>query len=712
VTNNEAAPQNRLANEASAYLRQHMDNPVDWYPWGEEALSLARAQDKPILVSIGYSACHWCHVMAHESFEDSETAALMNRLYVNIKVDREERPDVDQIFMDTVTRLTGHGGWPLTIFLTPDGRPYYGGTYYPKEAAHNLPSFKQILEGVEHALRSRKGEVEQTAQQILAALAARPEGVAETPPGLHNVVHGARAIMSSADAQHGGFGGAPKFPTVCNFEMLLCALDFLPADERVSVLGHCVFSCHEMARRGLYDHLAGGFHRYCVDDDWTIPHFEKMLYDQGQLLRAYAETWRRIGCQPGLQPEAPDEWGEDELLWPIRETVDYLRRQMTDPQVGAAGGFYASEDADSEGSEGTFYVWRPEQIEDELGQAAGEAFNRAYSVTPNGNFEHGTTHLVDAERAPRAEFQSERERLLARRSLRVPPDTDRKRVASWNGYAISGLARAGSLLADESMVRDAAAAADFVMREMTDDQGRLQRIFNEGRASVGAFLDDHAAMLDACLDLYRAGAGDRFLTSGLGLAREIAGRFFDEEAGDFFLTPSDGEPLVHRPRSDHDGATPHAAGLATHGLLRISGLCGANDLSKIAARVIETHAFELERVPHAFPTLLRAVALRERGLSVAVIVGADSDPAREALAQRARQVLGLEDGVVVVVAPGATGPASLAPSWLEGRLEGREPADGKATAYVCRGSSCSLPVTEPDALEPLPPLAVAGSSAE
>jgi uncharacterized protein YyaL (SSP411 family) len=678
---------NRLAKEASAYLRQHMDNPVDWYPWGEEALSLAREQDKPILVSIGYSACHWCHVMAHESFEDSETAELMNRLYVNIKVDREERPDVDQIFMDTVTRLTGHGGWPLTIFLTPDGRPYYGGTYFPKEAAHNLPSFKQILAGVEHALRSRKGEVEQTAEQILSALAERPDGVAEAPPGPHCVVHGAREVMAVADARNGGFGGVPKFPTATNLEMLLAALDFLPAEEKVAALGHCAFTCSEMARRGLYDHLGGGFHRYCVDEDWTIPHFEKMLYDQGLLLRVYAETWRRLGC---------DE-SDDELLWPVRETVDYLRRQMVDPEVGAARGFYASEDADSEGEEGVFYVWRPEQIEDEIGDESAARFNEAYSVTLHGNFEHETTQLVDVAREPRENFREERERLRKKRAERIAPATDTKRVASWNGYAISGLARAGSLIGDDSMLRDATAAADFVLREMRTDAGRLLRIFNDGRASVPAFLDDHASMLEACLDLYRAGAGDHYLEAALRLAEDIAEHFFDASENDFFLTASDGEPLVHRPRSDHDGATPHAAGLATLGLLRVSGLCGADEWVDIATRVIRTHAFMLDKAPHAFPTLLRALALCDRGLSIAVIVGRPDDDARAALAARARRILQPDDGVVLA-APGAACPAGLDPQWLAGR----DPEDGQATAYVCRGVTCSLPVTEPDQLEPLP----------
>ena len=286
---------NRLANETSAYLRQHMNNPVNWHPWGPAALSLAGETDKPLLVSIGYSACHWCHVMERESFEDPETAALMNSLYVPIKVDREERPDVDQIYMDTVVRLTGHGGWPLTCFCTPEGRPFYAGTYFPPDRRGGSPSFREVLTAAEDAYRNRRGDVEKTASQILAALAQRPRGVAQEPPGGHNLVEAANQLMQSADHENGGFGGAPKFPTPTNLEMLLASLDVLDTGQANEVLAHCVFSCREMARRGLYDHLGGAFHRYCVDGHWGIPHFEKMLYDQGLLLRVYIETWRRSG---------------------------------------------------------------------------------------------------------------------------------------------------------------------------------------------------------------------------------------------------------------------------------------------------------------------------------------------------------------------------------------------------------------------------------
>jgi uncharacterized protein YyaL (SSP411 family) len=649
-----------------------MHNPVDWHPWGAEALARARREDRPLLVSIGYSACHWCHVMEHESFEDTQTAALMNELFVCIKVDREERPDVDQIYMDTVTGLTGHGGWPLTVFCTPEGRPFYGGTYYPPEPRHGMPAFRQVLAGVAQAWRERRDEVTRSADEITEALARRPIA-GDALPGAEAAVQGAMRLLQRADTEHGGFGGAPKFPTPTSLDLLLAAGDALPERKAREALDHVVLTCREMARGGLYDHLGGGFHRYSVDARWCVPHFEKMLYDQGQLLRTYTEAWRRSG--------------DDDLVWPVRETAQYLRSEMKAPE----GGFFASQDADSEGEEGRFYVWTPAQVAAVLGGAAAE-FCAAYSVTERGNFEHGTTVLMDRARKPRAEFAQERGQLFAARSARVAPGTDRKRVTAWNALAISGLARAGSLLGDAAMLAEASAVADFLAANVVDGSGRLLRIWNEGRAHVLAFLDDHAALLEADLDLYRAGAGDRFLARALDLAQAIAARFFDAAEGDLFLTPSDGEPLAQRPRSDHDGATPHSTGLAVLGLLRTAALTGRGDLRDVALAVLRTHGPALERMPEAFPTLARAALFEASGGSLALIAGDPADPATLALAARARRVLGPDDAVVIAASGAA--PAHVDASWVTGRGS----LGGRPAAYVCRGTTCSLPIVNPEEL--------------
>jgi uncharacterized protein YyaL (SSP411 family) len=673
-------PTNRLAGETSLYLRQHMHNPVDWHPWGDSAFAAARASDKPLLVSIGYSACHWCHVMERESFEDADTAALMNRLFVCVKVDREERPDVDQIYMDTVVRISGHGGWPLTVFCAPDGRPFYAGTYFPPEPRHGLPSFRQLLIAIDHTWRQERDRVDENARRILAALAERPRGVASAPPGAETVANAARAVLENADTEHGGFGGGPKFPTPTNLSLLLAACDVLAPVDANAALEFLRFTCAEMARRGLWDHLGGGFHRYCVDGHWGVPHFEKMLYDQGQLLAIYADVWRRSGER------------DADLVWPVRETAAWLRREMTGPE----GGLFASQDADSEGHEGRFYVWTPAEVEAVLGRERASAFSRTYGVTPEGNFEASNV-LWDLARGPREEFAEERAALFAARSKRVPPATDTKRVLGWNALAISGLAYAGSLFEDAELLADATRTAAFVREKLAAPGGRWWRVFADGQAKVPAFLDDLAAWLAALLDLYRA-TGDAALPAvALAVADEIQARFFDPAENDLFLTPADGEPLPHRPRSDHDGATPHSPGLATLGLLRAAALSDRDDLRRTAERVLRTHAYVLERVPAAYPTLARAALAAERGLSCAVVIGTPDDARTRALTLAARRRLAPEDAVLVV-APGAAPPAGVDPSWLAGR----GPVDGAPAAYVCRGTVCSLPLTSPEALAPLP----------
>ena len=684
---NPPAPTNRLAGETSAYLRQHERNPVDWYPWGREALDRAREEDRPLLVSIGYSACHWCHVMERESFENPSIAALMNQSFVNIKVDREERPDVDRIYMDAALRLNGHGGWPLNAICTPDGRPFYVGTYFPPERRGNTPGFPEIIDAVMQAWTQRRAEIEDNAGQIATALRTRPQGSSKSEFGPETIRDAASLIMANADTTHGGFGQAPKFPTPTNLEFLTTALDFLEDTEASSIARFLGHTAREMARRGLYDQLGGGFHRYCVDANWTIPHFEKMLYDQGQLLSFYAELARR-------------SHDSDDLEWPVRETVAYLRREMR----GSDGAFHASQDADSEGVEGKFFVWRPDQIEEVLGDEA-TTFCTAYGVREEGNFEDGATHLIDEARHARENLLSARTKLREQRDKRIPPATDPKFVAAWNGYVISGLARAASAFDDPSMLDDAVRAADFVLTSMVDENQTLLRVHNQGRSHTQAFLDDYASMLTACLDLHRAGAEDRFLSSAVWLAEEILGRYADRETGALFLSASDAEKLIHRPRPEHDGATPDAAGLTLLALSRLAALSGRGELDTFVDLAIAEHGVFLEGSPHAFPTLLRAIALRSRGLAVAVIVGDPKGDDTRALATRARRVLRPEDAVVVVAShakasrdqeqsEAGQSPApiiGLSSHWLTNRVA----LSNRATAYVCRGQTCSLPIQKP-----------------
>ncbi len=451
---------NRLAEESSAYLRQHRNNPVDWHPWSEAAFERARRENRPVLVSIGYSSCHWCHVMERESFEDPEIAKLMNESFVCIKVDREERPDVDQIYMETVMRLTGAGGWPLNVFCTPNGRPFYGGTYFPPESRHQRASWPDVLRAVARAYHDQPDQVEAQAAQILDALRVQPDpgGSAELP-GRATLSQLCVQLMQRADAAHGGFGNAPKFPTPTNLEAILLAGSHSLPDA--GALEHVVFSLKRMARGGIYDQLGGGFHRYSTDAHWLVPHFEKMLYDQGQLLRVYAEAFRQTR--------------DPELAWPVEESIAFLERELRSPE----GGFYASQDADSEGEEGRYYVWSPDEVEAVLGSERGPEFVQAYGVSAGGNFERtGKSVLAHVLAGERARFRNERQLLLEARAQRIAPDTDSKIVASWVGYTISGLATAGAAFERADWVAAAARTADFVLERITDTASGIMRVWD------------------------------------------------------------------------------------------------------------------------------------------------------------------------------------------------------------------------------------------
>ena len=667
---------NRLADETSAYLLQHSENPVDWHAWGEEALARARRENRPLLVSIGYSSCHWCHVMERESFEDPETAQLMNERLVCIKVDREERPDLDQIYMEAVMRLTGHGGWPLNVFCTPAGRPFFGGTYFPPERAHGRPSWREVVLAVSTLYQDRPAQAEAQAEQILEGRRASRLGDPAQPVPSDMLRDLCRELMASADHDHGGFGDAPKFPTPTNLEAILLASEYRLAPA--GALDHVVFTLRRMARGGLYDQLGGGFHRYSTDALWRVPHFEKMLYDQGQLLRVYAEAFRQTR--------------DSELSWPVEETVGYLERELRSSE----GGFCASQDADSEGEEGRFYVWNRTEIEAVLGPDAGPAFCDAYGVTAGGSFEMSGSSVVEhALAGERPRFAEERRKLFEARQSRVAPETDAKHVTAWIAYAMGGLATAGAAFDRAEWVQAAGRTADFALSRMIGDDGRLFRIWDGEHVRVPAFLDDHAALLCGLLDLLRAGGDPRFGTIALQLADELRRHFFDETAGEVFFSAAD-ESLVVRPTSDSDGATPAAAGLAALGLVRLAALTGRPDLRELAELILRSQAPLAARAPIAVPTMVRAAALLEREPGLALILGEAEDPAAQALACRARQLLSSEDAVVVARPDDL--PAWLSPDWYEGRTA----TAGAATAYLCRGRVCSLPAKDADALEAPP----------
>jgi hypothetical protein len=539
--------------------------------------------------------------------------------------------------------------------------------------AHGRPSWAQVVESVARVWRERRDDVEAQSDRVLAALSARPEASRAVQVGSDTLRELGANLLARADLAHGGFGGAPKFPTPTNLEAILAAAARRAAPT--GALEHVVFTLERMARGGIYDQLGGGFHRYSTDARWLVPHFEKMLYDQGQLLRVYAEAYRQTR--------------EAKLAWPVAETVDFLERELRDP----AGFFFASLDADSEGEEGRFYVWTPAEVEAVLGPEAGPEFCAAYGVEPGGNFERtGASVLAHGLAGERPRFAESRARLLAARAARARPATDPKAIAAWNAFAIGGLATAGAAFDRPDWVASAARAADFVLTRMRDAEGRLLRIFDGERARVPGFLDDHAALLSALLDLARAGGPERCIPAALALADALRARFWDADARAFRFAPLDGERLFFRAGSDSDGATPAAGGLAALGLVRLAGLSGRADLRDLAERAIAAEAPLAARVPLAYPTLLRAAALLECGLGVALVMGPPEDSATRALARRARELLSCDDSVVVLAA--GERPPWLAAEWLEGRA----PAADRPTAWICRGRVCSLPATEPEGL--------------
>ncbi len=647
---------NRLASETSPYLLQHAHNPVDWYPWGEEAFARARAEDKPVLVSIGYAACHWCHVMERESFEDAAVAEAMNDRFVCIKVDREERPDVDAIYMDAVQAMTGQGGWPLNAFLTPEGVPFYAGTYFPPQPRHGLPAWRQLLDAIADAWRTQRDEIGETSKRIVPRLqgaAALEAPDAELDP--RSLDAAADALRRTWDSENGGWGGAPKFPAASAIEFLLAR------GERQMAL----HSLRRMASGGIYDQIGGGFARYSVDARWIVPHFEKMLYDNALLARAYLHAFQVTG-EPLFERVCT-------------ETLDWAMRELRQDE----GGFASSLDADSEGVEGRFYVWTPAQIREALGDELGAAAIEHFGVTEAGNFE-GASILVratpDPDRLPEIKAG-----LLAARQRRVRPGLDDKRLTSWNALMIAALADAGAALERADYVSAAATSARFITRDVRDADGRLLRTFNRGRAKLRAYLEDHAFLLEALLALYAATFDERWFVEARGLADEILERFHDAERGGFFSVASDHEALVARRKDLEDAPIPSGASSAALGLLRLGRLTGEaryEDAALSHIRLLHTVA---PQHPQAFGHLLQAIDFQLADVREVALVG-------EELAPLARVVRGaFLPHVVLAGGAGAAVPL----------LEGRGPVDGRAAAYVCERFACQRPVTEPDELRAL-----------
>ena len=680
------APANALANETSPYLLQHADNPVDWQPWGPEALERARREDKPILLSIGYSACHWCHVMAHESFEDEDTARLMNALYVNIKVDREERPDIDRIYQTAHQLLARRtGGWPLTVVLTPDDHaPFFAGTYFPDSPRHGMPSFRQVLDGVARLYRERRDDIRRQNASLVEALASlEPATGAEAgaTPLTDAPLGAARAaLMQSYDPRHGGFGDAPKFPHPTNLERLMRDHAARPASaDGAAGLAAATFTLRKMCGGGLYDHVGGGFCRYSVDAEWMIPHFEKMLYDNGPLLSVVAELYR-ISGDPVFARTA-------------RETAAWVMREMQSPE----GGYYSTLDADSEGEEGKFYVWTPDEVRGLVSEDEFPALASRFGLDRAANFEGSHWHLhafrevSDVARdiaATEGETAERIDRALAKlfeaRSRRVRPGRDEKVLTSWNGLMIKGMATAGRILGAPEIVASAERAVEFIRDAMWSD-GRLYATYKDGRARFNGYLDDYASLADGLLALLASRWSARDLELAVALADAMLEHFEDRENGGFFFTADDHERLIHRPKPMTDDSLPSGNGVAAMVLGRLGHLLGDTRYLDAAERVLHAAREGLERFPHAHTALLVAL---EEFLDPPEIVVIRAEPG-ELESWRDRANAGHAPRRVVMAIPNDA-------SGLPALLAERAPR-GSAVAYVCEGRVCDAPITAFDA---------------
>ena len=676
-------PDNRLIHESSPYLLQHAHNPVDWYAWGEEALQKAKSEDKPILLSVGYSACHWCHVMERESFENEKIAALMNELFVNIKVDREERPDIDEVYMNAVQMLTGRGGWPMTVFLTPEGKPFYGGTYFPPEDRYGVPGFPRVLRAVADAYHQKPQDVERSVGQILGALNRLGALHASERPFARDLLEKATAQLAQGyDSDYGGFGGAPKFPNASVFEVLLRYYRRSKDERALEMVTHTLT---KMAEGGIYDHLGGGFHRYSVDAKWLVPHFEKMLYDNAQLLRIYVDAFRITG--------------NSLFKGVVEQTVDYLLREM----LHGEGGFYSTQDADSEGEEGKFFIWTPAEVAAVIGEENAEIFSRVYDVSDLGNFEgRNILHpILTVEQAARYFSKSVDEiedligaakaKLFQEREKRVKPFRDEKILASWNGLTLSGLAAAYEITGTERYRAAAQQTVDFIFSRMFQ-AGFLLHSYKDGQARLKGFLDDYAFLIVGVLDLYEATLDRSLLRRADQLAEIMVREFWDDDGGAFFFAGASGEALITRTKPAFDGSVPSGNSMAALGLLRLYHYTAKEDYLGKAEKTLRVYYDAMEQQPFGFAQILSALDFYLEKPKEIVVVGAPDDPATSSLLEKMR-FLYLPNQTIQLFAPSE--PLKEASPLLEGKGQ----LNGKPTVYVCHDFTCSLPMTEWDALK-------------
>ena len=678
---------NRLINETSPYLLQHANNPVDWYPWGEEALERARNEDKPILLSIGYSACHWCHVMERESFEDEIIAGMMNENFVSIKVDREERPDLDQVYMQAVQMLTGSGGWPMTVFLTPEGKPFYGGTYFPPTDRQGMPGFPRLLTSIAEAYKTNKGEVDRVTQQLTTQMTQSNQIPKGTSILTVDILHQAYSTLATNfDYQNGGFGNAPKFPQPMGPEFLL---RYYHHGYNPRALELVEITLEKMAYGGIYDQIGGGFHRYSTDAYWLVPHFEKMLYDNALLARLYLHThlitgkplYRRI----------------------VEETLDYVLREMTD----SSGGFYSAQDADSEGVEGKFFVWTPDEIRAVLGDADSEVFSSYYGVTPNGNFEGENILNIRQDPEAFAEAhdltQEQLDEIISRsskalldvREQRVHPMRDDKVLASWNGLMLRSFAEAAAALGRADYLEAAVKNAGFLVGTMKS-QGRLLRTYRDGQAKLLGYLEDYSFVVDGLLALYEATFDIRWLDEAITLADSMIELFWDEGIGGFYDTGSDHETLVVRPRDVFDNAQPCGGSVASDALLKLAVFTGNSDYNSKATVPLRSLHQAMSQSPGGTGHWLNALDFYVSPPKEIAVIGPRNDPATQALLDTVFSRF-LPNKVVM----GTETPRSA--GGIEGTsdfplLEDRIMVGGLPSAYVCENYTCQLPVTDPDAL--------------